>query len=278
MSAVTQVSRRRLALRYVRLVGVLTGASWRRLLAYPGDFFIGMAGFVVRVGLSVLIVVAIFGQVSTLAGWTLNESLLLVGVSMTVRGLDHCFTDQLWEMARKVVARGELVRYLIRPVNPLFTLLSERFLYPDGLGELIGGVVIVGVAVTRLDGDGVSLGGPLHVAGGIGLMLCGVAVYFALKLIFASMAFWTVTSLQAMDSMYQVSEAARFPLPVFPTGLQVVLVGVLPFAFTGYVPAEYLLHGTGMLSAVSPFATAGLVSLSLLIWRRGVNTFEAVGG
>jgi len=263
--------------RYAGLLALLTGVGFRRLAYHRADFAIGMTGFLIRVGLNALLLVVIFRQVPALAGWTLDEALLLLGLAMTTRGLDHSFTDQLWELARKLVQRGELVRYLIRPVNPLFTLLSERFLYPDGLGELAGGLTITGYALHRLDAGGADLGGGGRWLAAAVLVGCGAVVYASIKLVLASAAFWTVTSLQLMTSVYEVSEAARYPLEVFPAPLRAVLVGVLPFAFTGYVPADFLLHGPSPLSLAAPLVAAALATVAIGVWRRGLDRFEAVG-
>jgi ABC-2 type transport system permease protein len=258
-------------------MALLTGVGLRRLLVYRADFLVGMIGFLLRIGLNVLLLEVIFAQAPALAGWTLDQALLLLGLAMCCRGLDHTFTDQLWELARKLVQRGELVRYLIRPVSPLFTLLSERFLYPDGLGELLGGVAVTGYAVSRLAGAGADLGGPGRWLLTAGLVGCGALVYACVKLVLASAAFWTVTSLQLMTSVYEVSEAARYPLQVFPAPIRGVLVGILPFAFTGFVPADYLLHGPGPLAAAAPLVAAALVLAAAAVWRRGLDRFEAVG-
>jgi ABC-2 type transport system permease protein len=259
--------------RYAGLAAVLAGIGLRRLLAYRADFLVGAFGFAVRVGLNVGLLAVVFGQVRALGGWTFDQALLLLGLAITCRGLDHTVTDQLWELGRKLVQRGELVRYLIRPVNPLFTLLSERFLYPDGVGELVAGVAVAGYAVHRVD-----LPGPAArwlVAAG--LVLCGALVYSAIKLLLASLAFWTVTSLQVMAAVYEVSETARYPLQVFPAPVRLVLVTVLPFAFTGYVPARYLLHGADALTVAAPVVAGLLLLAALAVWRRGLERFEAVG-
>lgn len=75
--------------RHIDIMRILTAASYRRLMAYPIDFGIGLAGFLIQVGLSVLVLVAVFGQVNALAGWTLNEAMFLLGTSMTTKGFDH---------------------------------------------------------------------------------------------------------------------------------------------------------------------------------------------
>lgn len=265
-------------IRHIDIMRVLTIASYRRLMAYPIDFGIGLAGFLIQVGLSVLVLVAVFGQVNTLVGWTLNEAMLLLGTSMITKGLDHCFTDQLWELARKLVQRGEFVRYLIRPARPLVTLLSERFLYPDGIGELLGGLTITVVALVRLAHEGMFPSGAGRWVCWMALMVCGTLVYSSIKLILASCAFWTTTSLNLMTAIYHLFDAAQYPLTVFPFLFQVIFTGVVPVALTGYVPADVLLHGFSFIALVAPFITLALVALAAVVWVRGIRHFEAAGG
>lgn len=264
--------------RHIDIVRILTAASYRRLMAYPIDFGIGLAGFLIQVGLSVLVLVAVFGQVNALAGWTLNEAMFLLGTSMTTKGFDHCFTDQLWELARKLVQRGEFVRYLIRPAQPLVMLLSERFLYPDGIGELLGGLMITVVALVRLAHEGMFPSGSGRWICWAALMLCGTLVYSSTKLILASCAFWTTTSFNLMTAIYHLFNAAQYPLTVFPFLFKVILTGVVPVALTGYVPADVLLHGFSFIALVTPFITFAFVALAFMLWAQGIHYFEAVGG
>ncbi|SDM19019.1 ABC transporter permease [Allokutzneria albata] len=259
--------------RYLSLSLLLTGVGLRRILAYRSDFFVGIGAFALRVVMHALLLGVIYQYVSDIAGWTFDEALLLLGVAMLVRGLDHAFTDQLWELGRKLVQRGELVRYLVRPVHPLFSLLSERFCYPEGIGEILAGLAVIFYAAPGLDLDP-GLG--RIVVFGL-LLLVGALVFAAVKLLLAALAFWTTTSLQVMTAVYEVADTARYPLDVFPAPIRVVLTSVIPFALTGFVPADYLLHGAGTLTWLAPVIAGVLTASALLTWSRGVRRFEAVG-
>ncbi len=263
----------RTALRYLRLSLFLGGVGLHRLIAYRLDFALGAGAFLVRVGIQTAVVGLVFRQVPAVGGWSYHEVLFLLGFSLLPRGLDHLFTDQLWELGRKLVQRGEFYRYLIRPVNPLFALLSERFFHPDGLGELVVGAALVTWAGGELGLDP----SPAHWALAPLLVLCGALLHTAVKLFFASLSFWTVTSLPAMYAATQVSEFAAYPLDIYHSSLRALLTWVLPFAFTSYVPCVYLLRGgTGLLMWL-PVVTAGAVLTALALWRRGINRFDMTG-
>ncbi|MFH9660899.1 ABC transporter permease [Streptomyces sp. NPDC017248] len=259
--------------RHVRLAFFLGGVGLHRLSAYRMDFALGAGAFLVRVGLQTAVVGLVFRQVPAVGGWSYHEVLFLLGFSLLPRGLDHLFTDQLWELGRKLVQRGEFYRYLIRPVNPLFSLLSERFFHPDGLGELAVGAALVGWSGSAI---GLDLT-PVQWAVAPLLVLCGALIHTSVKLLFASLSFWTVTSLPSMYAAGQVSEFAAYPLDIYHPSLRALLTWVLPFAFTSYVPCVYLLTGATGRVVWLPVVTAGALAVALTVWRRGINAYEMTG-
>jgi len=259
--------------RYLWLTLFLGGVFWRRLLAYRGDFLLGALGFSITVAARTLFLLLVFRQVSDIAGWSLPELLFLFGFSLLPRGLDHFMCDQLWELGRKLVQQGEFSKYLVRPVNPLFLLLSERFFYPDGLGELLAGLALMTYALGQLD-HSLSLAQWLALPG---LVLCGTLVFTAIKLGFASLAFWTQSSFAAMNTAYQLSSFAKYPLDIFQAGLRFVLTWCLPFAFTAYVPVLYLLRGDSRLLWATPLAAGLAFWGAYRLWLAGLARYESTG-
>lgn len=176
----------------------------------------------------------------------------------------------LWEVGRKLVRTGEFHKYLVRPTNTLYGVLSERFLYPDGFGEVLVGVALTAYAGRRLD---LSLS-PVQLLLAPLLVVGGALIFAAIKLLLASAAFWTTDSLPAMDATYQTSSFAAYPLDIYHPSLRSLLIWVLPFAFTSYAPARYLLFGETSLLRWMPVVIAALVAVALLVWRRGLQRYE----
>jgi len=199
--------------------------------------------------------------------------LFLLGFAMITRGLDHMFTAQLWELARKLVQRGEFYRYLIRPANPLFLLLSERFMYPDGIGDVLAGLLVSGYAIHQLNLSP----SPGLIGAGVLLAVCGALVYSSVKLVLASLAFWTTTSLPTMTAVYQLGDVSSYPMNIFPWPVVSLLTWVLPYAFTAYIPATYLLHGETRYAVWAPAAALGCCAAAALVWHRGLARYEMTG-
>ncbi|MFI6104255.1 ABC transporter permease [Streptomyces sp. NPDC051310] len=261
------------AARYLRLTWLLSGVSLHRLTAYRMDFLLGAGGLLLRVTCQVAVIGMVFRHVPVIAGWTYHQVLFLLGFSLLPRGLDRMFTDQLWILARKLVRTGEFYRYLIRPVHPLFALLSERFLYPDGFGELVTGLALVCWAAAHLDlavGAGTLLLAPV-------LVLCGTLILASVKTLFAALAFWLTDSFPALYASHQLGEFSGYPLDLYHPSLRWVLTWVLPYAFTAYVPAAFLLFGHTDLLPWLFVVAAGLAALALVVWNRGVDRYEMTG-
>ncbi|MFE5796614.1 ABC transporter permease [Streptomyces sp. NPDC056503] len=257
----------------LRLALFLGGVGLHRLAAYRLDFLLGSGAFLIRVGLQTVAVGVVFSHVPAVAGWSYHQVLFLLGCALLSRGLDHLFTDQLWELSRKLIQRGEFYRYLIRPVDPLFALLSERFFHPDGIGELAVGLVLVLWSGSELGLDPTAVQWALAPL----LVLAGALIHASVKLFFASLSFWTVTSMPALQTVTQVSEFAGYPLDLYHVSLRTLLTWVLPFAFTSYAPAVYLLHGdTGLLRWL-PVVTGLSLLAALALWRRGLARYEMTG-
>ncbi|WP_405014795.1 ABC transporter permease [Kitasatospora sp. NBC_01539] len=260
-------------LRYTRLTWHLSVVSLSRLTEYRMDFLLGAGGLLLRVGCQLAVVSMVFRQVPLVAGWNYHQVLFLIGFSLLPRGLDRLFTDQLWILAQRLVQSGEFHRYLIRPVHPLYAVLSERFLYPDGFGELLTGIAILWYAASCLP-VGLTLGQLLLLPL---LALCGAVILASIKTTFAALAFWTTSSFPALYSANQLGDFSGYPLDLYHPSLRWLLTWALPYAFTAYVPASYLLFGRTELLPWLPVVTAALAAIALLVWHRGVDRYEMTG-
>jgi ABC-2 type transport system permease protein len=245
----------------------------RKLMQYRTDFVLGASGFMVSVLTRACFIFLVFQQVSGIAGWGFEQILFLFGFSLIPRGLDHMFTDQLWELARKLIQRGEFFKYLVRPIHPLFYLVSERFFYPDGLGEIAAGIAIALYAASHLAIQ-MTLAKWLMLPL---LILSAALIYTAIKLLFASLAFWTVTSLPAMHAAYQMSTFVKYPLGIFHPAIQGMLLWLLPFGFTAYVPVNYVLHGDTSLVYWTPVVALASFGAAYRVWLAGVGRYEMTG-
>ncbi|MBN1242722.1 MAG: ABC-2 family transporter protein [Spirochaetales bacterium] len=260
--------------RYLRLYLRYFGQNIKSLMSYRLSFLVGLAAFMARQFLGVAFVGLVFAAIPDLAGWSRDEVLFVYGFAQLGRGFDHMFTDNLWILAWRMVARGEFDRILVRPLPPLFQLLAERF-QTDGIGELVAGIAVTAWTAPRLDFPA----GPWSWALGAIAVVASFLIYTAVKLALASLAFWIKFSQAYLFAAYKMADFAMYPMNIYPKALRFVLSWALPFAFTAYYPAAALLgresvaFGIGLALAVGLVATA----LSLAVWRAGLRAYESAG-
>lgn len=260
--------------KYLKLYFYYTAQFIKTRMEYNLDFMIGIASFIFTQGLGIIFLYFIFQNIISLNGWSFNEMLFLYGFAQLPRGLDHLITDNIWLLAGNKILRGDLDGYLIRPVNPLFQLIVERF-QPEGLGELI-----IGTALTIYAGIALKLSlSPLDILVLIVAIITGSVIYTAIKLVFACIAFWTKRSIHILGLVYGFADFTKYPLGIFNKGFQIFLMYIVPFAFATYIPATYFIREKNYLQTVFiPIIVATIAfTIAYRIWLIGLKHYESAG-
>ena len=112
----------------------------------------------------------------------------------------------------------------------------------------------------------------------------GVALFSGILVLQATLAFWTVESLEIANTLtYGGVEAAQYPLDIYARWFRNFLTFVVPLACVSYFPVAAVLgHAdrTGLspwLSRLTPALGFAFFGLSLLVWRFGVRRYTSTG-
>ncbi|MGL4373682.1 MAG: ABC transporter permease, partial [Turicibacter sp.] len=204
--------------RYAKLYVKFMQQYIKALMEYRGDFVLGLFGFLFVQTVGVIFLQLVFNTIPSLNGWSFYEILFIYGFAQIPRGIDHVFTDYLWIFASRTIVKGEFDRYLLRPLNPLFQVICERF-QPDGFGEIIVGTLLVVTASLKLNLH-FSL---LDIITFIFVVLCATVIYTAIKLAVASLAFWVKFAQSYLFMVYQLSGFAKYPVTIYPNSIKGIL-------------------------------------------------------
>lgn len=262
--------------RYLRLYRALISQFFKKVLQSKVDFLLGLFGFFFIQLAGILFLYLVFEQIPHLQGWSLAQLLFIYGFAQIPRGIDHLLTDNIWLVAWRLVINGDFDRYMLRPMNVLFQIIAEK-LQPDALGELLMGFMLVGYSVAQ----GVVTVDILHIALFVVSIFAGALIYTAIKLFFASLAFWIKQSGPFLQLAYELSNFAKYPTEIYHGALRFVITWVIPFAFVAYLPAGYFLNaGSGNHWAVV-LMECGIALLFWLIaygvFQRGLRHYESAG-
>lgn len=272
----------------VKLYFMFVAQHIKRMLQYRADFITGILSFIF-IQASGILFLDILVKETGLYTWGYYELLVIYAMFQIPRGIDHLLTDNLW-LVSMYIRRGLFDKYLTRPMPVLWHIIIERFQL-EALGELIVGIAILiyalpnlAITLTFLDVIYLTL-----------FVLLGALIYTSIKIITASVAFWTKDSQPVMSAAYEVAIFTKNPLEIYPSSIRFILVYLLPFGFTSFFPTVFMLGKLNDSSVISEgmdwiwiktplglllqaaMTAFVFLTLGLLIWRKGLSRYESAG-
>ncbi len=244
------------------------------LMEYRMNFLIGATSTIMIQGAGLLTVWVIMSQIPDLNGWTLPQVLLIYGLITLSKSINHMFADNLWTLGRDYVRTGQFDRFMVRPVDPLFHLLADRFCH-DGIGNFLVGGALVAIAAARL---GIVWTPGVIVYFAV-MVLSGGVIFIALNLMTCVSAFWIMDSVPVTRVVFEMHEFAKYPLSIYPRAIGLLLTWAIPFGFASYFPATRLMGlETPLWQAYgAPLVAAVLLAVALAVWRFGLRHYGSTG-
>ncbi len=246
----------------------------KRMMEYKGDFIIGIIGFLLGQFFNLLFIWIIFSQIPNLVGWTLEQIIFIYGFSLIPKGFDHLLFDNLWNVGYFIVRKGDFDKYLTRPINPLFHVMVEK-LQIDALGELIMGIALICISLPSL----VIEWSFMKIIMILIVIPFATLIYTGIKIATAAIAFWTKRSGNIIYMFYMVNDFSKYPVNIYNNLVKTIITYIIPFAFTAFYPAYYILTGENPLFNIGVTVLIAIVimSIGIFIWNRGLKAYESAG-
>lgn len=253
---------------------IFIAQEFKRMMEYKGDFVVGIIGFLLAQCSNLLFLWIIFSQIPDLMGWTVNEVIFIYGFSLIPKGIDHLFFDNLWSIGHFTVRKGDFDKYLTRPINTLFHVMVEK-VQIDALGEFIMGVALVCVTLPTLAIEW----SVIKVVLGLVSIFFATFIYTGIKTATAAIAFWSKRSGNVIYMFYMVNDFAKYPATIYNNAVKWIITYIIPFAFTSYYPALYILTGENPLYNVgmTVLISVVLMAIGIFVWNRGIRAYESAG-
>ncbi len=259
--------------RYFSLYRYFLVQRFKILLEYRLNFFIGSVSTAILQAASLATLWVVMRQIPSLNGWNFHEVLLIYGLLTMGESITHMFADNLWTIGWSYIRSGDFDRFLVRPIDPLFHLLADRFCH-DGIGNLLTGGVLVGIAMHNMQ---IALT-PLRALYLVMAVLSGGIIFIALNLITATSAFWLSESIPITQIVFNLNEFAKYPLNIYHGAIRVLLTWLIPYGFVSFYPASYLLgRNIGLMAWLSPVVAAVLLFVAYRVWLFGMRHYASTG-
>lgn len=222
--------------RYLKLYFQFFKNCWMRELEFRLNLIIWTFMDFLFLGLTILSVELIFGQVNSVAGWSRQEVLILV----CVHGL---FYDFLWTFILRnllifsnYIRKGELDFVLLKPVNLRFLISTRYFEFDHWLRIFFLSFLLLKLLV--------ELPAKLTIFSWINfifLFFGGLFIFYNLFFTVATTNFWFINIFNLEDLFHEISQVGRVPVYVFQKGMRFFFVYIIPVAFIATFPVQALL-------------------------------------
>jgi ABC-2 type transport system permease protein len=209
--------------------------------------------------------VIFFDRFGEVRGWGLHEMLLLYGVVAVGFGLATFFFGNVLSLA-EVIAEGRLDYYLSLPRPVLVHVLASGSV-PSGMGDFSYGLISFALA-GHLTADAV-----------VRFALASIVaatIFLAVLVCAQSTAFWLGSAgLLANQVTMAMITFALYPSTLFDGTAKLLLLTLLPAAFVGAVPAEFVRAFTWQGLGQLLLATCIFLALAVVIFHRGLQRYES---
>jgi len=256
--------------RHLKLILLFIRATVQIQLEYRSGIFGRTLANMLSTGTSVMLLWAMFQQVSSVGGWSFDQALVLVGIVTTIE-----FVVEIWfypslSPISGYVQRGEFDVLLMKPVASQF-LVTFRHMQVLEVTGLVIGLTVIGIGMYRVDSIT-----PINVLLLLVFLIAAIVIIYSLYLALSTLAFWFTRIEEVASMIWLHSTAGNYPITAFPPWARFIFTFIVPVAFVTNVPAE---AATGRLSwewglGALAFATFALTGATWL-WNRAIRNYSS---
>lgn len=256
--------------RYWRIYRTFFVSSFARELEFRANFFAKILQNLMWIGFFLLILLVIYRNTNNVAGWSRGDAFVLAATVFLMNAIVSALFMALQEIPEHV-RKGTLDFIITKPIDTQFWISTRKFNF-DQVGNLLVGMAMVGV--------GVYLSGvhPSFVAwmAYVVLVFCSIAIFYAFNLMLMTTGIWLVR----VDNLWvlgeSVQQVARYPIDIFPGGVRMFFVYVVPLAFIATMPARQIVRGfdpAGMLLGIAWALVFGVMARGF--WRFALRHYAS---
>jgi ABC-2 type transport system permease protein len=240
-------------------------------MQYRADFLVRGLLAILWIAVTLIPILVVFGMRSSVAGWSFEESLVVVAWFTLLRAvLEGAVSPSLTAVVEHV-RKGTLDFILLKPADAQF-LVSTAKLEPWRLIDVAGAVALFVYAFSKL-GRWPSPGALL---GGVTFLGLAVLVLYSIWILVVSASFWVVKVDNLSYFFGSIFDVARWPISVFKGALRFVFTVIFPIALMTTYPALALLGKLDPKTAAIAFAGGiAFAALARQVWKRALALYTS---
>ncbi|SCG46401.1 ABC transporter permease [Micromonospora humi] len=256
----------------------LLGAQARSQTAYRTSFVVDLVGNLGATVFDVVTVLVIFGVTRQLGGFTLRETLVVVGLSTGGFAAADLLVGNI-ERLPQYVRTGLFDAVLVRPLAALPQLLLMD-LPLRKVSRAVFGLAVLGFALASAGIDWT----PGRVALAVVAPPAAVVFFASVFVTTATVSFYWVDSGELANSVtYGGRDFTAYPITVYGGWFRALFAYGMGFAFVSYHPALALLGRADPLGLppwvgwAAPGVALVAATVAALAWRVGIRHYRSTG-
>jgi ABC-2 type transport system permease protein len=260
---------------YLRFVAI----GLRSKLQYRASAVMQAVGSLLISAIEFMGVWALFHRFGRLASWTLPEAALLYGLAELSFAVSD-LAGRGFDGFPSLVSTGDFDRILVRPRSTILQLAGQE-LALKSVGRAAQALAVLGWAASALGVHWSVARCALLLAAVVG----GVCLFFGISVVQATLAFWTIESLEIINAFsYGGVEAGHYPMTIYRPWFRRFFTFVVPLGCICYLPALAIMDRQDPLGApsamrwLSPLAGGLFLLAAFRFWRVGVRRYLSGGG
>jgi ABC-2 type transport system permease protein len=259
-------------MKWFKIYKTNVGTAIARALTYRLNFVLSL---LITLGFNILfplVTILIYRSGASFPGWNFFEVLLIQSVfTLSLGFASIVFSNVLWATMQHI-REGSFEVVLLKPLNPLFFLISTNF-DPGSAGLIIGGGFMFIFALLHT-----GIASIYAIPQFLVLFAAGFAVMAGINMFMAATSFKWVGNSRIPEIFDSIMTFGKYPITIFPQFIKGISTFVIPVSMIGFFPASALL---GRLEPVVMFAVIPCVLFmifGILFYQYMVKLYEGVGG
>ncbi len=219
--------------RELRIIKRYILLSYKNYIQFPLDFLMNF----VMVLFDVIGVVLFWWSLAelniSLVGWANEELLVFVGFSVFSEAVSKILFG--FRDLEYFIMDGSFDKFLIRPINPIKTMLFEKL---NIFAIICKTFLAIGIFLVAEFHTSLQLQNKLIATM---TLVAGTLAYELLYGTFSLLAFWFGKIYQARNLVFSFSSIRQYPLDIFSTPIKRFFTFIIPLAFIATIPSNILL-------------------------------------
>jgi ABC-2 type transport system permease protein len=256
---------------YLRLIA----QQFKSVLEFRSDVMLYAASMLLVQSLAVTLVWTIFRRIPRIHGWSMWEIILMIGLLAYAEGMSSLLAEGSWLLGY-YINQGKLDYMLLRPVPVQLQVMSSD-VGAHGLGNVATAAFLIPLALMHASVAWT----PIRLGYGLALLFSIVVIKASIDLAANSVSFWLKSPSTPLPFMvHNVSEFAKYPLPIYGLPVKIVLTSAMPFAFISFFPVAYLTQKAhyAFIGLGTPAVAVGCALIARVIFVSGLKRYEGAGG